>query len=674
MNEETLLVAQIILLLCVGRGLGEVMQRIGQPAVLGQLLAGLILGPSLFGRLAPATQAAIFPRDPAQANLLAGISDIGILLLLLLTGMETDLPLARRVGRPIFAIVALGIAVPFAAGVMLGQALPANLLGGPEQRIVASLFIGTALSISSIKIVAVVIREMDFTRRDLGQIIVAAAILEDSCCWVIIALILSISGSQGGDWRAVAGTAIGTMLFLAASATIGRRFVFWLIRFVNDRFVSEYAVLTAILIVMGAMALVTARIGAGAVLGAFAAGVLVRESPVRLRHIEDQLRGFVTAFIMPVFFGLAGLRADLTVLGQGSIALSTLLLLLAASLGKFSGAFGGGLLGGLRPNQCLALGCAMNARGSTEIIVARIGLSIGVLSAALYSMIVTMAVLTTLAMPPMLRWALRRLPPGGGERKRLEREAIDAQGFLGRIERMLAATDSSQNGGLAARIAGIVAGLREVPLTLVHFSRRPEEKRRDRPEQMIQDAIGKGYDILFVGLRQMAEADGTLAPRLGFLMAEFTGPVALVFAGEGGLDRLGGEALRILVPITGAQAARRGAELAAALFPSDECALTALLVAESGQTTARLSRRRREAEDALFEDMRALAGRYGHDRVEFARRQNQVPHAAILDEARRQDAVLIAMGLERRTESALLGETADALLRDWPGALVLLYS
>ena len=188
---------------------------------------------------------------------------------------------------------------------------------------------------------------MNFMRRNLGQIIVASAIMEDTTGWIIISITLGIAGAGGFALGSLAKTVIGTALFLVLSYTVGRRLVFWLIRWVNDTFVSEYAVVTAILIVMCVMALITQAIGVNTVLGAFVAGVLVGESPILSEQIEDQLRGFITAFMMPIFFGLSGLSADLTILKDPHLALLTVGLVVIASVGKFGGAFAGGRISGL---------------------------------------------------------------------------------------------------------------------------------------------------------------------------------------------------------------------------------------------------------------------------------------------------------------------------------------
>ena len=472
-KTEGILVAEVLLLLIVGRVLGEGMQRIGQPALMGTLLAGIVLGPSLFGWLWPSAQHFIFPKDETQKGMIDGLSQIGILMLLLLTGMETDLKLVRKSGAAAIAIALCGIAFPFACGFLLGQFGPAVLFDGATSRLVPSLFLGTALSISSIKIVAMVVREMNFMRRNLGQVIVATAIMEDTCGWVIIAITFGIAGAGSGggaqaiSWLGLAETVGGVVLFLIFCFTAGRWLVFSTIRWVNDNFRSDFPVITAILVIMGVFAGITQLLGVRTVLGAFMAGVLIGESPILTGHIQGQLRGMITAFFMPIFFGMSGLAANLTILRDPMIAGLTAGLVVIASIGKFSGAFVGSLIGGLKWREGVALGCAMNARGSTEVIVASIGLSMGALTQNLYTMIVTMAMLTTMAMPPMLRAALADLPMDEAEKKRVEREKLDEKGFVPNLERLLLAVDAGPVGRMAARLAGLLAGGHGMPVTIL---------------------------------------------------------------------------------------------------------------------------------------------------------------------------------------------------------------
>src|SRR6266853_2174205 len=391
-SPEAIFLSEIIVLLVCGRLLGEAMQRIGQPAVMGQLIAGILLGPSVLGALWPDLQQSLFPQSREQQSMIDAVSQLGILMLLLLTGMETDLSVVRRLGRAAVSVSIAGVSLPFACGFALGELLPETMLPAPDQRLITSLFLGTALSISSVKIVAMVVREMNFMRRTVGQVIVASAIIDDTIGWTIMAVTFGLASHGGLDVASVAQSILGTALFLAASFTFGRRVVFRLILWANDSLVSDMPVITTILVITGLMALITHAIGVHTVLGAFVAGILIGQSPILTRHIDEQLRGLITALFMHVFFGVAGLNSDLRVLQDPSLLLLALGFIAIASLGKFSGAFLGGAVSGLTWRESVALGCGMNARGSTEVIVATIGLSTGALSQSLFTMIHTMAV------------------------------------------------------------------------------------------------------------------------------------------------------------------------------------------------------------------------------------------------------------------------------------------
>src|SRR3984957_11373009 len=232
-----LFLAQVVTLLVFGRLMGEIMQRVGQPAVMGQLIAGILLGPSVFGALLPSWSHALFPDDITQKAMLDALSQLGILLLLLMTGMETDLRVFRDARKTAVSISLMGIVVPFACGVLLGQLLPESLLPDPSKRLITTLFLGTALSISSVKIVALVVRDLGFLRRNVGQVIVAAAIIDDTIGWIIISVTLGLAGHGPVDIAALGKTLFGAAVFLGFSFTIGRRLIFQVIRWANDNFV-----------------------------------------------------------------------------------------------------------------------------------------------------------------------------------------------------------------------------------------------------------------------------------------------------------------------------------------------------------------------------------------------------------------------------------------------------
>jgi Kef-type K+ transport system membrane component KefB/nucleotide-binding universal stress UspA family protein len=719
-RSEALFFAQLGLLLLIGRGLGEIMQKLGQPAVMGQLLGGVLLGPSVLGLLWPDCQHMLFPGTPEQKSMINAVSQLGILMLLLLTGMETDLRLVRRVGRAAIAVAAAGVTLPFICGFALGEMLPDSILPNPQARFVTSLFLATALSISSIKIVAMVVREMNFMRRDIGQIIVASAILEDSSGWIIIAISFGLASSGTIDVRSVTFAILGTLLFLAFSLTVGRRIVFWLIRWTNDNFTSEYSVITVILLIMIAMALITYAIGVQTVLGAFVAGVLVGESPILTRHIDQQLRGLIAALFMPVFFGLSGLSADLTVLKNPALLWLAVVIIAIASFGKFAGAFVGGKLGGLNRRESLALACAMNARGSTEVIVASIGLSAGVFSQNLYTLIVGMAVITTLAMPPMLRWALRRLPLSEAERQRLDREELDARGFVPNLERLLLAVDGGANGTFASRIAGAIAGSGVKPTTIIQLGPRrwpgrsaekhqqesqrkvqeaaegtvtlaahPDEQtrgavdvttraRRAASSRAIADEAQKGYDLLIVGIGNTRGPHGGFSPEITRIADGFDGPLAVAIAG-GDLAHGNEPVSRILIPVNGTDVSRRAAEVAFALARSGGSRVSALYVASGRADGERRGRIRRGAalrrnEEAVLKDIAELADRYDV-RIRTALRLDVAPEDAILKAVERGGYDLIVLGVTRRPgETLFFGNTAAAVLERCETAILFVAS
>src|SRR6516225_11702006 len=466
-HTTAIFAAELTLLLFFGRLLGELMSRVGQPAIFGQLLAGVLLGPSIFGAIMPGVRAAIFPDTPLLKSMIDAISQIGILVLLLLTGMETNLALVNRKRRAVISTSLFGIAVPFVCGVLLAYALPIELIPASAARVVTALFLGTALSISSVKIVAMVLMEVGAIRRDLGQLILATAILDDTIAWVIVAVIAGIAAHGAVNVTNVGGSVVLTALFLAVSLTVGRRLVARLIRWTNDNMTIEVPVITAILLVMLVMALSTELIGVHTALGAFVAGILVGQSPILTEHIESELRGFIIAFFSPVFFAVAGLGMDLRTLLDPTLVLFTLAIIGIASVGKFCGAVLGGTLGGLSGAESFALATGLNARGSTEVIVASIGLSMGALSGQLYTMIVAMAVVTTMAMPPTLRWMLGRVPLREEELRRLTREEEEARASVPKMERALVVVDGSANARFVAGLAGMFAAQEQVLVTIM---------------------------------------------------------------------------------------------------------------------------------------------------------------------------------------------------------------
>lgn len=706
--SDVIFLAEIIALLVCGRLLGEVMTRIGQPAVMGQLIAGILLGPSALGAIWPEFQHWLFPPAPEQRAMIDAVAQLGILLLLLLTGMETDLSVVRRSRRTAFAVSICGIVVPFVCGVGLGMLLPASMVPDPGRQLVTTLFLGTALSISSVKIVAMVVREVGFLRRTIGQVIVASAIIDDTIGWIIMSVVFGLALHGAIDFGSLAWSLAGVTIFLVLSFTIGRRLIFLLIRWTNDRFHSELPVITAIVAATGIMALTTNAIGVHTVLGAFIAGILVGQSPILTRHIDEQLRGLIVALFMPVFFGMAGLSTNLAVLAHPNLLLLTIGLIAIASIGKFGGAFLGGRLGGMNRAESLALGCGMNARGSTEVIVASLGLSMGVLNQDLFTTIVAMAVVTTMSMPPLLRWALGRLPLTPEEATRLEKEAFEAQGFVANVERLLVAVDASPSGQFASRLIGLLAGLRHIPTTVLHFDYEQEAEPEIGAEQAqrtksvieesatqgdeatisepatgrveiitkvkkpdegeIQTEASKGYGFLLIG-REPASEGSHFHDQIARSAAAFDGPFGIAIARGPDRHEGPGRPFKILVPVTGTLFSRHGAEMAIALAQATRGTVTALHVA-AARRTPRSWRRVGAAiapigsADAIIREIVRLGETYGVD-VRGAVRGDGAVSSEILRQVGAGGHNLLVMGVSPRPgEDLFFGDIPSELLAD----------
>jgi Kef-type K+ transport system membrane component KefB/nucleotide-binding universal stress UspA family protein len=689
-HTVAIFITELILLLLTGRLLGEAMSRLGQPALFGQLLAGVLLGPSVFGALLPDLRHLIFPDTPALKHMMSGLSEIGVMLLLLLTGMETDLSLMSRRRRAMISSSLAGITVPFLCGVALVYALPAGLIPRGEERLATALFVGTALSISSVKIVAMTLMEIGVIRRDIGQLILSTAILDDTLAWIIVAVIAGIATHGTVSLAGIGASLAGVAVFLVFSLTIGRRLVAGLILRVNDHMKIEVPVVTAILVVMFVTALMTDLIGVHTALGAFVAGLLVRQSPILRPHIESELRGFVFAFFSPVFFAMAGLGMDLRALMDPTLLLFTAAVIIAASVGKFSGALVGGRLGGLTTRESLAMATGLNARGSTEVIIGSIGLTIGALSQELYTMIVAMAVVTTMAMPPTLRWMMARVPLREEEVKRLEKEEAEHAQSLPRMERALVYVDGSSNGRLAARLAGLFAARQQMLTTVleVHHEKAPGQAaghervaeaargatekpnsaqslvltRSAATEDALRRELQRGYDIVFAGLDWPVLADSRhFDPRLQALAASFKGPIAIAFHGAGAAGPVD-VPLDILLPTSGTADSRLATEIALAFAGASKGKVTALHVFQPREDTAMLRGRARRPGISLLVDAHRL-GKLGGVPVKGLTATNDQPDKEISRVLRGGSFDLVVLDTSlRQGETKFLGSRMASLL------------
>ncbi|MCB9390610.1 MAG: cation:proton antiporter [Acidimicrobiia bacterium] len=422
-NHQVLVfLTQLVAILFVARALGVVLRRVGQPAVVGELLAGVVLGPSVLGKVAPQTFDWLFPDGDLQSGMLYAVAWLGLILMLAAAGFESDLGVLKKLGRPVAAISVASLVVPMIGGFALGMVTLGELRGAETTSTIFALFIAVALSISSLPVAVRVLSEMGMIRRDVGQLIVACAIANDVVGWVLLGVVVGFADSGTLDPSDLARTVAYLVVYLGGMFIIGRVLV--------DRVLQRTATMAAmsttptfvlVLMVLASAAL-TQALHLEAVLGAFVAGLVIGGSPWRDERASRLIEQAAGAFLAPVFFATAGLRIDLAVFADSTVLLWTAALVAVATVGKAVGVAVGASAVGLPRQERWALAAGLNARGALEIVIASVGLSIGVLNEASYGAVVAMALITTLFAPPALRIALANWTGSSAEQLRLAEE------------------------------------------------------------------------------------------------------------------------------------------------------------------------------------------------------------------------------------------------------------
>ena len=465
------LLVQLTCLLMLARMLAEGMRRLGQPAVIGELLAGLLLGPTVLGYVAPEIFEAVFPQNLAQFHLLEVISWLGMVLLLLLTGLETDLRDMRNLGRAALMASLFGMVIPFGSGLGLGWLLPDKFLVDPADRAIFAAFLATAMAISAMPVIAKILIDLNMIRRNVGMVILSAGVVDDTVGWLILSV---ISGVAAGGAFSLAGlglTLFQLALFLAVVRWMAFPIMRRLLRYVNERVGLSGADVTLILGLTFLSAAATEAIGVHAVFGAFVAGLLVRQLPRVKADSIHTLETFVLSGLSPIFFAYVGLRVDLWTLSGWALPL---IVIGIAIMGKLVGCYLGGRLGRLSHWESLALGFGMNARGAMELIVALVGLSLGLLTQELYATIVLVAVVTSFMAPLLLRWVLPRISLGEDERRRIEHTVQQRLIPMGPL-RILVPTAGGGNAMAAFELLAPLAGANGTEVTALFVEVSPSQ-------------------------------------------------------------------------------------------------------------------------------------------------------------------------------------------------------
>ncbi len=587
LDEHQLLVfwVQLLALVSMARLLGGLMRRLGQPAVVGELAAGLLLGPSVFGKVWPSGFEWFLPADKMQGSALVALSWVGAAMLLLVTGFETDLGLIRRFGRAAVLVAAGSLVVPFGCGLAVGWVLPERFMAADHSRAVFALFVATALSISSLPVIAKILTELNLLRRNFGQINLAAGMANDTVGWTLLGIISGLA-SSGRISVGRAAFSIGGMAgFLALSFVVGQRAIDMTLRHLraSRRGNPEglHGFLAVALLAMLAWGAAAQALKMEAVLGAFVAGILLGRSRFQREGVLEQLEAVTTTFLAPLFFATAGLRIDLGLLRDSTVLTWSIVILVVASFGKFAGSYLGAEAARLPRREALALGAGLNARGAMEIVIATVGIGLGVLNQAAYTAIVLMAMVTSVVAPPTLRLALRNWAGLPEERERLGREEALARNIVVKGRRLLLPSRGQPNSIVAAQILHYAWPL-EAAMTVLSVAddsggdpdvtavrnvvaERENEVHHTRgtnPATAILEEAKLGYGVIGLGVSERPGPGNVLSAVADDIVLRSSLPLVIVRRARNLTTALPGVFARAMVPVSGTRSSRAAQEIA----------------------------------------------------------------------------------------------------------------
>ena len=588
-NDILILLFQLFLLLLFARVFGELFQRMGQPSVVGEILAGIVLGPSLLGSI-PIFSDLMIVQSTNGTDLIEVVSLLGAMLLLLITGLETDLALIKHHAKSAFGTAFGGLILPLILGFSFCFLIPDSLLVDPTQRIVFSLFLATAISVSAIPVIAKVLIDLNLIRRDVGQITIAAGMIDDTAAWILLSIVLGLIEFGVVTAQNVLFSVGKVVLFLSVSFVAGKWLAAKVISFAQNSIKSNYKFLTILILFSLGFGAVAQSLKLEAILGAFVAGIIFSRIPSIPEESIDRLESITFGIFAPIFFATAGLKVNLAPILNPELLLIGVGLILVATISKVTGAYIGARWFGKSDHwTALSFGAGLNARGAIQIIIATIGLSFSIISQEIFSLIIIMAVVTSVLAPFMLRWTLSHVKLEAVEIKRLQMEEQLKDNILNRVHRVLLPVrkrEISKSAPLKLIEARILERLgRKTDLNVTLFTISSENEKSESAQYLnvlgefftkvpvnkkvlvsnkalesILDEVKKDYDLLIVGATERNKNSDMLFNPIVDNLVRLSPCASIVVQSSGVAEDW--RPSRILVPTNGSKASKRAAEVA----------------------------------------------------------------------------------------------------------------
>ncbi|HEX5153208.1 MAG TPA: cation:proton antiporter [Parafilimonas sp.] len=408
-----LIIVSVILI--TARVLGEIFRKFKQPAVIGEILAGVLLGPSLLGTLFPDLFHSLFTSEngvPYKA--FDGLAQIGIILLMFIAGFEVDLKQIRKQGKKAASISLMGLLFPFALGFIAVWFFYENIFSDASHanKVIPAMFFGTALSITALSVIAKILLDLNILRSKIGNLVLTAAMIDDFLGWILFSIIIQMMGKSDGSFASVS-MVLGFTVFIL---TIGR----WLvdkILLVADKFLSIGGLITIAVSLCLLSAVLTEYLGVRGIFGAFLMGVAIGDSKHFPERLQSILHQFVVNIIAPLFFASIGLRVNFVTNFNLEIVA---IILFIACFAKLVGAGIGSRMSGMSRNESYAVAFGMNARGSQEIVLGTLALQAKIIDEPIFVGLVVMTVITILIAGPLMKYFLAKDEPRGKSAANIE--------------------------------------------------------------------------------------------------------------------------------------------------------------------------------------------------------------------------------------------------------------
>jgi Kef-type K+ transport system membrane component KefB len=406
---------------------GEIFIRLHQPPIIGEFVAGIILGPTVLGTFAPGVYAELFPTDGAFPIALEALTKVAVILFLLVAGLEVDLSIVRREGKSALSVSILGMAIPFGLGFVAAWYLPIlSNAAAHDDPLIFSFFFATALAISALPVIAKIMMDLGIFRSDVGMVVIASAIVDDLAGWMIFGVLL---GMMGGGQHVNPFVTVATLLcFAGVLLTVGRSLFDRALPWLYAHTSWPGGVLGFTLCLAFYCAAFAEWLGAHAIFGAFLFGVALGDSRHLRSHTRHTLEQFISFIFAPLFFASVGLRVNFVTHFDWQL---TLLVIVLGTVGKLAGCWVGARLSGMGKRESWAVGVALNARGAMEIILGLLALNAGLIGERMFVALVIMALFTSMTSATLIKWILELKAP-----KRFT-DFMAAKAFIARI----AATD-----------------------------------------------------------------------------------------------------------------------------------------------------------------------------------------------------------------------------------------